>query len=346
MQVEEEFKQLLDWSQSRFAQLPWRIDRTSYSTLVSELMLQQTTVATVIGHYSKFLQKYPTIHDLARASEEDILIAWKGLGYYRRARLLHRAARDFVKTFSGAIPTELDQLVEIAGIGEYTASALRSIGHDLPALAVDANVARVLSRYHSGILNPTINRDLRETLYKFYQGYLSGLSSRALNEALMDLGRTLCTAHKKLCEECPLKANCRAQLLPDDFSMKKPSQEKFNLHLVRVLVVRGNKILTIKRTLGQWLEGQRELPSFLAMSDDKKLKQYPKWPMKSDYKKWPCFSTSITKYRIKNYIFRCTWQEYQQIFMKPSVKLEWVDRQVEKSNLSTASIKASSISCR
>ncbi|MBI2519664.1 MAG: A/G-specific adenine glycosylase [Bdellovibrio sp.] len=339
MQMEEEFKQLIAWSRVGFNHLPWRLGRTPYSTLVSELMLQQTTVATVIKHYPNFLKKYPTIHALAGASAEEILIAWKGLGYYRRARLLHQAAKDFVKHFAGNIPEEFEELVAIAGIGDYTASALRSIGHNLPALAIDANVARVLSRYQSGVLNPTINRKLRETLQNFYHHSLAVLSPRALNESLMDLGRTLCTANKKLCTECPLGKNCRAKPLANDFPARKPSQVKYNLHLIRVLVMRGKEILTVKRCKGQWLEGQRELPSFVVLSEDKKLKQYPKWPGRNDYKKWESFPTTITKYKIKNFIFRCTWKEYQHLFAKSAPEFEWVDLMAESSNLSTASLK-------
>ena len=108
-------------------------------------------------------------------------------------------------------------------------------------------------------------------------------------------------------------------------------------------VERADRDVGGRQQVVQWLEGQREFPSFVALSDDKKLKQYPNWPAESDYKKWDSFSTGITKYKIKNYIFRCTWKEYQRLFTKSSVKHEWVDRWSEISNLSTATLKASNI---
>ncbi|MBC7538816.1 MAG: A/G-specific adenine glycosylase, partial [Bacteriovorax sp.] len=145
---QKHFSNLIEWSHSQYSHLPWRSQRTLYRTLVSEIMLQQTTVGTVLNHFEKFLSEYPTIFDLAKSSEEQICISWKGLGYYRRARNLRNLAIQIVDQFNGEIPTDLDSLLNLKGIGPYTANAIIAIGADLRGLAVDANLERVLSRFY------------------------------------------------------------------------------------------------------------------------------------------------------------------------------------------------------
>ncbi|RPJ67810.1 MAG: A/G-specific adenine glycosylase, partial [Alphaproteobacteria bacterium] len=133
------FLKLIEWSNDQYSHLPWRSQRTLYRTLVSEIMLQQTTVGTVLNHFEKFLSEYPTIFDLAQTNEEQICISWKGLGYYRRARSLRSLAIQIVEQFKGEIPTDLASLLKLKGIGPYTANAIVAIGADLRGLAVDAN---------------------------------------------------------------------------------------------------------------------------------------------------------------------------------------------------------------
>ena len=143
-----EFKELIHWSKSQYHHLPWRENRTMYRTLVSEIMLQQTTVGTVLNYFEKFLKQYPNIKSLAKSTEEEVCIAWKGLGYYRRARNLRLLAIQIEEKFKGNIPIDEMALMELKGIGPYTCNALISIGADREALAVDANLERVLARYY------------------------------------------------------------------------------------------------------------------------------------------------------------------------------------------------------
>ena len=142
------WSQLLTWSGREFGHLPWRKNRTLYRTLVSEIMLQQTTVSTVLQHYERFLVRFPDLQSLAKASEEELLVAWKGLGYYRRAKNLKKIAEAIARDWNGEFPEQGADLQMISGIGPYTSNALISIGMDRPALAVDANLERVLARLY------------------------------------------------------------------------------------------------------------------------------------------------------------------------------------------------------
>jgi len=147
------FQNLAKWSLEEFSNLPWRQNRSLYRTLVSEIMLQQTTVSTVLKHFERFMQQYPTPDLFAKATEEELLIAWKGLGYYRRARNLKKACITICEKHNGEIPLDFNTLISIHGIGVYTANAILAMGADKRALALDANLERVISRIY-GIKEP------------------------------------------------------------------------------------------------------------------------------------------------------------------------------------------------
>lgn len=339
-------EKLIQWSRREFPDLPWRQNRSLYRTLVSEIMLQQTTVGTVKNHYERFLQEFPDLKSLALASEEELLIAWKGLGYYRRAKNLKKISEALYNDHGGDFPHDLEALQKIPGIGPYTASALVAIGMDKPALAVDANLERVIARLfglkeEKGLKLQKKIRDL------FAAGKIFSdkkISPRGLNEALMDLGRTFCQARKASCELCPLKGDCVAfkSKKPLQFPVektldKKPTQEH-ELHLLRVVVKKENKILAYKKTDGQWLAGQYELPTLLVSTTDKKLSQYPELKGRISHQELTQFKTGITKYNIINYILITSQKELKKLGFDED--LEWRDMQDKKSNLSTASIKA------
>ncbi len=339
-------EKLIHWSKSEFPHLPWRQNRSLYRTLVSEIMLQQTTVGTVKNHYERFLQEFPDLKSLALASEEELLIAWKGLGYYRRAKNLKKISEALYNDHEGEFPHDLNALQEIPGIGPYTASALVAIGMDRPALAVDANLERVIARLYGlkeekGLKLQKKIRELFETKKIFSD---KKISYRALNEALMDLGRTFCQARKASCELCPLKSECHAfkskkplQYPVEKNELKKPTQEH-ELHLLRVIVKKENKILAYKKTDGQWLAGQYELPTLLVSSTDKKLSQYPELKAKINQQNLQKFKTGITKYNIINHILVTSQKELKRLGFDS--ELEWRDMKDKKSNLSTASLKA------
>ena len=306
-------------------------------------MLQQTTVPTVINNFEGFINIYPSISALSKASEEEILIAWKGLGYYRRAKNLLKAAHYIKDYYKGKIPNEYDQLISIPGIGDYTAKAVLSIGLDQKQLAIDTNLERVLSRYYGlddeyGIkLKNRIKKDFAERKILNFN-----LSYRALNEAIMDLGREVCTRSKTFCESCMLAQNCKSIDKPlgrPVISKKAIKKEKHNLKLLRVLIIEDNNILVYKKSHQEWLAGQLECPTFILDSDDKTLEQYP-FTTKNQikYNKLKSYKTVITKYTITNYILNISQKEFEK-------KFNW-DRLLKRislnkeANLSTATLKA------
>ena len=216
---------LLQWHATHGRhELPWRVSHDPYAVLVSEFMLQQTTVATVTPRFEAWMTLFPGLPDLARASEEAVLAAWQGLGYYSRARRLHAASRAIMELHGGIIPPSRAALLALPGIGDYTASAILAFAFDQLTVVLDTNIARVLARWSNlGIPIDTAagTSALRETAGSFFHSSASrhsgaspasavGKGSRAIASALMDLGATLCTARTPRCGDCPLNASCRA----------------------------------------------------------------------------------------------------------------------------------------
>ena len=334
------FDKLLEWSAQEFTHLPWRKERTLYRTLVSEIMLQQTTVSTVLNHFDRFLHQFPTLDDIARATEEEMLIAWKGLGYYRRAKNLKKVAEYLVAHFNSQIPLDYDKLISIPGIGPYTANALIGIGANKKALAVDANLERVIARLYGikEVKGPKLQQKIQQL---FSEGEIfKGIKDfRGLNEALMDLGRTNCQARRASCELCFLRKNCKAfaekKVLsyPTEVGEKKVSQE-YELNLLRLVVRKKNQILAYQKSEGEWLSGQYEIPTFIVATTDNKLKQYPK--IDFDTAKLVKVKTSITKYKITNFVLEMSLSEFKKLSFPH--ELVWLNLD-EKANLSTASMK-------
>jgi A/G-specific adenine glycosylase len=337
---------LITWSQKEFPDLPWRVERSLYRTLVSEIMLQQTTVGTVLQHYERFLQEFPNLSALARASEEELLVAWKGLGYYRRAKSLKKIAETITLQFQDQFPRSLESLQQIKGIGPYTSNALLAIGMDEPALAVDANIERVLARIYA-LKTPKGPRLQKQIAQLFLEKKIvpeRNLSFRALNEALMDLGRTICQARRAACELCPMKRHCLAFKQGEPLAFPKQGQEAvkskaqdFYLKLLRVVVVQGSQVLAYRKGPGEWLEGQWELPTFMLETNDKNFKQYPEGIGNNDVSELPVVKTGITRYSIQNYIAQMKKSELKRI--AGACNYEWRDFSSKQANLSTASLK-------
>jgi A/G-specific adenine glycosylase len=207
-------RRLCDWYLVHARDLPWRRAPTPYAVLLSEIMLQQTRVDTVIPYFERFLRRWPTIADLAAADEEEVLKEWAGLGYYSRARNLHKAAR----AAAAHLPTTADGLRELPGIGPYTAGAIASIAFHQPEPAVDGNVERVLTRLRAIEEDPKskVGRDRihREASSLYRPGAMAGeigVDPGTLTQALMELGATVCTPRKPACSRCPWTAHCAAR---------------------------------------------------------------------------------------------------------------------------------------
>ncbi|MGB0810812.1 MAG: A/G-specific adenine glycosylase, partial [Candidatus Puniceispirillaceae bacterium] len=200
---------LLSWYDQHARHLPWRAfspERApAYHVFLSELMLQQTVVATVIPYFQAFLRRWPDIQALAAADEDEVLKAWAGLGYYARARNMLKAARAVCEEYNGRFPERVDQLIKLPGIGPYTAGAIAAIAFDQPAVVLDGNIERVLIRFAA------IDRPKKQVKDRLAQGYSSVLPRMRLSDfpqAVMDLGATVCTPKQARCDLCPLAKGC------------------------------------------------------------------------------------------------------------------------------------------
>ncbi len=334
------FKELIHWSEKHFQALPWRKDRSVYRTIVSEFMLQQTTVSTVVNHFERFINEFPDLKSLSLASEEDLLIAWKGLGYYRRAKNLKKLSESLYALYGESLPTCYDEWIKLNGVGPYTASAILAIGMEKEYLAIDANIERVLARFF-GIEEKQGPKLHQKIVEKWQSIEKKKLNYRKLNEALMDLGRTYCKKETVECNNCKLKKNCkafsqRAQLQYPIYN--KQLQVKHELDLLRVIVKKRNTILAFKKNKFEWLSDQWEIPTFIVNSTDKKLSQYPFLKIdqtKIDHK----FKSSITKYKITNFVITLDENKFREVCKDE--RYEFIDiKDLDRSNLSTASVKS------
>lgn len=198
---------LLSWYRQSGRDLPWRQSRDPYAIWVSEIMLQQTQVKTVIPYYQRWLQQFPTIQDLAESDQQQVLKTWQGLGYYARARNLHRAAQQIVHQYGGEFPAQLEAVMALPGIGRTTAGGILSAAFHQPTPILDGNVKRVLTRLAALQVPPS---QAIAQLWKLSETILDPDSPRDFNQALMDLGATLCTVHNPNCPNCPWNRPCQA----------------------------------------------------------------------------------------------------------------------------------------
>lgn len=197
---------LLAWYRKHGRDLPWRRTRDPYEILVSEVMLQQTQVKRVLEYYPRFLARYPTAEDLASAAPSAVREAWEGLGYYRRAVNLQRAAREVAERLGGRFPETPEELVRLPGIGRYTAGAVASFAFEVDAAILDTNAARVLTR----VFGPGRRRRGREArLWALAQAAIPAGRAYPFNQGIMDLGATICTARHPACPRCPVRRACR-----------------------------------------------------------------------------------------------------------------------------------------
>jgi len=207
-------KPLLQWfDQHGRTQLPWQIGEKSHTNVyhvwLSEIMLQQTQVATVIDYFNRFTKHFPTLSDLSKASEDDVLAQWAGLGYYARARNLHKSAKIIMQDYQGVFPDNIEQVVALPGIGESTAGAILSISHNQNHAILDGNVKRVLSRYHQVKGHYGQAQTLKQ-LWVLAKQHTPNTRNNDYTQAIMDLGATLCTRSNPDCGRCPVQQGCQA----------------------------------------------------------------------------------------------------------------------------------------
>ena len=249
-------RSLLQWFRRHGRALPWRSTRNPYAVLVSELMLQQTQVSTVIPYYNEWFRRFPNFASLARASESDVLHAWQGLGYYGRARNLHATARTVVDRYRGRFPRSVEQMQQLPGIGKYTAHAVASFAFDQPLPIVEANTARVLTRLFD--FPESIDSDPgRQTLWQYAAMFVPKSNASIFNSALIDLGALVCVARQPKCGICPVKTFCRAKN-PQALPVRKSRPRTKRLTEQHAFVVRQGKILLEQSST--WWRGMWILP--------------------------------------------------------------------------------------
>ena len=247
---------LEEWFKANARDLPWRLPiRDPYHALVSEFMLQQTQVSRVLEKYPPFIERFPTAQSLADADEDDVLAAWAGLGYYRRARMLHACAKAIVEDHHGVVPPDVDKLLKLPGIGQYTAGAIASMVFNQRTPIVDGNVTRVLLRLH----NKPVPQTDKETINWAWQRAKAlvdvSTDPGCFNEAMMELGATICTPKNICCDQCPINRHCCAHKAgtTESIPLPKPRAKQRRLYCTSIVLTKDQSLLIERRpSTGMW----------------------------------------------------------------------------------------------
>jgi A/G-specific adenine glycosylase len=256
-------RKLLAWYEKHARDLPWRRSRDPYRVWISEMMLQQTQVATVRDYFARFVRAFPTVRRLAAADEQQVLRHWEGLGYYRRARQLHAAAKRIVAEHRGRFPQSVDELRKLPGIGRYTAGAIASIAFDQRAPILEANTIRLLSRLTAFRDDPLTSAGQR-ILWQVAEDILPRKNVAQFNQALMELGSLVCTPSEPKCPQCPLSNLCgaRAAGLQREIPRARPRQQYTELREAAVIVRKNGRVLMRQCGDGERWAGLWDFPRF------------------------------------------------------------------------------------
>jgi A/G-specific adenine glycosylase len=293
---QRQFRQrILRWYDAHRRELPWRASRDPYRVWLSEIMLQQTRVAAVIEHYREFLRRFPTVQKLAAAREASVLAAWSGLGYYRRARMLHAAAKVIVREHGGRFPSNQEGLRALPGIGRYTAAAIASIAFEQPVAVVDGNVERVLQRVAG-------KRLAGEELWVAANGLLEKNRPGDFNQAMMELGAVVCTPRAPACLTCPVVELCATRGELPAVSVA-PKQKKREIHYA--LCCKNGDVLLVQRARdASLMAGMWELPEMAGANSS----AAPLFTLRH--------SITVTDYTVR------VWEKFES----PDVGGKWISR--------------------
>ena len=254
---------LLAWYDECRRDLPWRRTKDPYAILVSEVMLQQTQVSTVIPYYLRFLQRFPNAKALAEASEEELLKLWQGLGYYRRARNLQAAAQQIVSAHGGRFPNTKDDIDALKGVGAYTGAAVASIALDLPYACVDGNITRVITRITAMDEDVQV-LSTQKTIQKLASSWLPPRRPGDFNQAMMELGATVCRPKKPSCLTCPVQSFCKTQQLGQNPEARPVKSKKTKVSKIvheSIFLFSGKRFLLARRPEKGLMAGMWELPA-------------------------------------------------------------------------------------
>jgi A/G-specific adenine glycosylase len=253
-----EFRErLMGWYLRTNRALPWRKEPTPYRVWISEVMLQQTQAATVSPYYARFLERFPNLETLAKASEQEVLALWSGLGYYTRARNLHKAARRIFQFNGGVFPTDFETVFALPGVGRYTAGAICSLAFNQPQPIVDGNIRRVITRFNGiRIYAP------ESYFWKQMKAWIPKERASIFNQAMMELGARVCLPFRPRCIECPISSYCRALKMNLQNSLPRPRSRKpaQNVEMIILILHKRNKLLLVNK-MPDFIPGQWGFPS-------------------------------------------------------------------------------------
>jgi A/G-specific adenine glycosylase len=319
--VNELSKALLYWFEKNKRDLPWRQNANPYAIWISEVMLQQTQVETVLPYFKRFLKRFPNVEILSSASLEEVLKYWEGLGYYSRARHLHSAAKEIRGRYAGELPRDYEHLRALPGIGEYTASAIVSIAFNQPFPVVDGNVHRVFSRVLA-IAEP--KEVSKKKIYSFLKKIIPHENPSSFNQAIMELGALVCLPKNPKCSLCPIQDFCKAfqEKRVEDFPMKSPKKNLPHENWIVLAVKKKKEVLLRQRPLEGLWGGLWELPMF--KKEGKSLDAKPlckQLGIKGKLIKLKSVKHTFSHFKVTLHPF---WIEVEEDFF-PSKKYVWED---------------------
>jgi A/G-specific adenine glycosylase len=303
--------------------LPWRSEPNPYSIWISEVMLQQTQVVTVLPYYSKFLDHYPDLETLAHASEQDVLSLWSGLGYYSRARNLHKAARKILQSNGGIFPSNFESILALPGIGRYTAGAICSLAYNQPQPIVDGNIRRVIIR-----LNGIRTHAPESYFWKQMKFWIPDGKASTFNQAMMELGALICTPFQPRCGECPIKGDCKALKMNLQNRLPHPRQKRpaSDIKMIILILHNRNKLILINKTAdfipGRWGFPYQFIPDRSSARENARDLSLRILGVPSRLSSYCSINHTIVNRRITAYVFACEGDA-----IRPDiVKARWIER--------------------
>ena len=323
---------LLAWYQSNARELPWRSVSSPYRTWISEIMLQQTQVETVVPYFHRWMERFPNVRALAASDQQDVLACWEGLGYYGRARNLHRTAGLIVEQYEGQLPRRVKELEELPGIGPYTAAAIASIAFGVDAAAVDGNIRRVLARVFDVAL-PARSPEGERVLWSLAQDHLPEGKAGIYNQALMDLGATICTPIAPDCDNCPIHGWCTAQRLgvQEERPVKQPRKVTPHHTVTAAVIRRDGRVLLAQRLKTGLLGGLWEFPGGTLEENDADLRACLEREIREELgvgvqvgELFGKYKHAYTHFRITLHVFLCQLPGSEEPRNLESEALVWV----------------------
>lgn len=321
---------LLIWYDTNARSLPWRSDPTPYKVWVSEIMLQQTQVETVIPYFQRFMARFPDLPNLAQAEESEVLQLWEGLGYYSRARNLHKAAGVIMSEHDGQIPADVAALKNLPGIGAYTAGAIASIAFGAPEPALDGNIRRVSIRLLD--LHDPPGSETDSKLWEFARQVLPAERAGDYNQALMDLGSAICTPINPACQFCPLSSECLAfqRGTQSALPVSKPRAKVPHKLVVAAVITWGGKVLLARRPADGMLGNLWEYPGGSVPEDTSNLPEALNALIKSKFglsvlvdQPVGSFKHAYTHFRITLHAYSCYLTDADRVVLPPD--FAWVE---------------------